>query len=97
MVIKETYIMIEVKKAVQTALEYVRSLYEPERLSDLLLEEITLSDDNLYWLVVVGFNRSANNRLALMAMENLPRAYKVVKIKTDTGEPVNMKIWRANE
>ncbi len=48
--------MIDMKQAVQIALDFCHSLYAPEKLGDLLLEEVELSDDEKFWLVTIGFN-----------------------------------------
>ena len=50
--------MIDMKQAVQIALEFCRSLYAPEKLTDFLLEEVELSDDEKFWLVTIGFDIS---------------------------------------
>ena len=75
---------MQVKAAVQTALEHVKSLYESESLSNLGLEEVEFDEESERWLVTVGFSRPwdyPQNRIAELAGTNVPkRSFKSVHI-----------------
>ena len=79
---------MQVKAAVQTALEHVKSLYESESLSNLGLEEVEFDDEAGKWLVTVGFSRPwdyPQNRIAELADTSLPkRSFKVVYIDDES-------------
>jgi hypothetical protein len=49
--------MIDVKQAVSAASEFLKSLYAPNELVDLTLEEVELSSDETNWLITFGFTR----------------------------------------
>lgn len=94
---------VDVKQAVKEAMDYVRSLYSGEEISNLGLEEVTLDDDA--WRVTVGFSRpwdypkaatTVYDRLAsdlLQKQEPSPRRnYKVVKVDRSTGKSIGMEM-----
>jgi hypothetical protein len=84
---------ISVKLAVEKAMGYVRDLYQGERLRDLLLEEVELSEKQNQWLVSVGFSLPKEEPVAIISPSRpLARHYKVVRIDAETGEPLSMKI-----
>jgi hypothetical protein len=96
---------IDVKRAVQAAMDYVRNLYAAagEKISNLGLEEVVLDKD--VWRVTVGFSRpwdypkattTSYDRLAsdlFQQQEPSPdRDYKVVKVDPWTGESIGMEM-----
>jgi len=50
--------MIEVKKAVQIAFDYLTDLYDGKRFYDPELEEVELTDDVKYWLITLSYAAS---------------------------------------
>ncbi len=92
--------MIEVKKAVSTAVDKIKEVYgqEPE---NLLLEEIEQSEDARYWLITLGFTApppmNPKNDLQKISFALRPpvRVYKVFKIDSASGNFVSMKIREA--
>ena len=100
--------MIDVKEAVKIATEYLKRLYEPAQLHDILLEEVELSDDEKYWYVTLGFSRPVASTNPLQALTETflktqsilnqteyQREYKVFQIDTATGQVRSMKIRAA--
>jgi hypothetical protein len=100
--------MIDVKEAVKIATEYLKQLYEPAQLHDILLEEVVLSDDERYWYVTLGFSRpiASTNPMQTLAETFLKtqgianqtkyqREYKVFQIDAATGQVRSMKIRAA--
>lgn len=99
---------IDVKTAVQTALDHVRQLYEGnEKIRNLGLEEVKLSEDGKTWSVTVGFSRPWSEKstieaplLAAIRESNplmapvypIERDYKQVKIDARSGEIRGMEI-----
>jgi hypothetical protein len=76
--------MIDVKEAVRISSDYLRLLYEPTQLNDVLLEEVSLSDDEKHWHVTLGFSRPAFTPDPMRALIDSPlrqgkyqREYKV--------------------
>ena len=82
--------MIAVKEAVKIAMKFVMDLYENYTPPDLLLEEVRLSDDEKHWLITIGFSRNALS--SFVGKDDVPRAYKLIKIDAETGEPIEMTI-----
>ncbi len=83
----------DIKTAVSTAMTFVKSLYSPQSLRDLLLEEVELSSDETEWLVTIGFSLpSEDNPLIGFGRTSLQRHYKIVRVNAETGAPVSMKI-----
>jgi hypothetical protein len=85
--------MIDVKKAVQIACDYIQELYEPDQLPGLLLEEVQISEESGRWLVTLGFSDpTPMSPIAKLAAVRDPRKYKIFEIDADTGEVKSMRI-----
>lgn len=92
---------IDVKQAVRIALEYVREIFDSDKLSHLGLEEVERLGGT--WLVTVGFSRpwdyprhDALSSLHPLAQLRDPdkrpdRDYKLVRIDAETGEVESVK------
>ena len=64
--------MIDVKQAVKSAAQFVKILYEPDELIDLTLEEVELSDDEINWLVTIGFTRRLTEPISETVVRSSP-------------------------
>jgi hypothetical protein len=89
--------MFDVKEAVKIAVSYMKDLYQPEEIPNLLLEEAELSEDSKYWLVTLGFTRELVKASPFaIALTNEPireiRAYKVIKINIEDRRVEAMQI-----
>jgi hypothetical protein len=82
--------MIDVKTASRIAFDYLSDLYKGKVLKELELEEVELSDDEKYWFITVSY------RLNDMPLP-LGKKYKILKIRSDTGTVVSMKIREIND
>lgn len=95
--------MIPPKAAVDSALDYVRTLYEGAA-RDPLLEELELAQDKKYWLVTIGFNAIetvpassleeaiANAKgLDFRDKRKLMRKFRVLKVDADSGQVESLK------
>jgi hypothetical protein len=100
--------MIDVKEAVKIATGYLKQLYEPAQLHDILLEEVALSDDEKYWYVTLGFSRLVASTSPMQALvepflksqgivdqTKYQREYKIFQIDAATGQVRSMKIRAA--
>lgn len=89
---------MDVKNAVQTAMDFVKDLYADRSLRDLLLEEIEFSEVDDQWLVTVGFSlpeqkeESAPLITPSRMSQALSRRYKIINVDAKTGKPISMKI-----
>lgn len=85
---------VDVKQAAIQAHQYLKSLQEVfnDRIENLALEEVELSEDRKFWLITLGFDRLQRAALVIPAIGNYVREYKIFKINTDTGEVESMKI-----
>ncbi|MGI8910877.1 MAG: hypothetical protein ACR2JR_10050 [Rubrobacteraceae bacterium] len=81
---------IGVKEAVRIATSALRDLYEDVEIEDLLLEEVERSGDS--WNVTLGFARPFHGDELLPGLVPSQRAYKRIKIDTNTGEFLGMEI-----
>ena len=91
--------MIDMKQAVQIALEFCRNLYGQEKLADLLLEEVELSDDEKFWLVTIGFNlgqgetsQPSTNISGGSLTKRLDHVFKIMKVDAGSGRALSLKI-----
>ncbi|HYG11544.1 MAG TPA: hypothetical protein VD835_16475 [Pyrinomonadaceae bacterium] len=82
--------MIDVKQAAQSASNFIVGLYSNETLSEVMLEEVELSEDGKYWLVTLSFLAPSSSVNSILGIRG--RLYKIFKVDTDTGEVVSMKI-----
>jgi hypothetical protein len=90
--------MLTVKEAVRAAEQWVRDLYPQQELEHLRLEEVTLSDDELYWRITLGWVEPAvqvpvfSSALGGRDIHVLPRVYKTLEVDAETGDVKSMKI-----
>lgn len=89
---------MEVKEAVQKAIQHVIELFETDQISNVGLEEVTLNEVENNWRVVVGFSRPWDypqpSVLATMRPPEQPkRQYKVIIVDNDSGnvEAITMR------
>jgi hypothetical protein len=89
---------IDVKKAVQIALKYFDELFPNLRHGNVLLEEVEVSDDGLYWLITIGFDRPQNlTHLQAIVLQSqgkiqMERHFKTVQVDIKTGKVRSMKV-----
>ena len=90
--------MIDVKKAVEVAYDFIQRLPKVGEVNPITLEEVELTDDERYWLITLGLYRSVLPATTgpietfPSALTKREREYKVVKIHTDSGKVQSMKI-----
>lgn len=86
---------MDVKQAIITAKHHIADLFEGEGLVNLGLEEIRFKDSNNRWEITLGFSRPWNasrNAMSALTGEALPkRTYKVVVLKDESGEVVEIR------
>lgn len=84
---------VDIKSAANLARGYLADVMQltPQ---ELLLEEVELTEDQQFWLITFSYPSdpggisSAIDRLSGIT----PRAYKVVKLRSDGGDFVSVKI-----
>lgn len=89
--------MIDVKEAVVIATRFLKEMYPDDKSRDLRLEEVVLPDDEKFWLITLSFLRrepSAKLEVNLMGGTS-KRAYKQIKVNTETGKVQEMVIRNA--
>ena len=99
--------MIDVKQATSVAMKTAADFFAEQKLYDLALEEVEMTDDNKFWLITLGFSTEENTPtdkadeiaginqvLALInpQSQKYHRKYKTFKIDADTGKFRAMKI-----
>jgi len=87
--------MIEVKEAVARAVEFLGNIYANENLKDVRLEEVELVYGEPYWDVTLSYlKESTPSNVAAAITGSSGREYKVIKLNSENGEVVSMKIWQ---
>lgn len=81
--------MLNVKEATEKAWNYLLELYG-NRISNLQLEEVELSEDGGHWLITLSYNPASHFDVVMNPKIN--RDYKVFKINSNTGDILYMKI-----
>lgn len=85
---------IDVQKAVAAARASLRDFFSEEPVQGILLEEVERSEDDGDWLITLSFIR--NPKTTKGAIDTFlgegPRTYKTLKVSTETGEVLSMKI-----
>lgn len=91
--------MIDVKQAVNIAVDFFRDMYAKESYADLRLEEVEfLIDSPERWLVTLSFTRPVSTETEQLASTigvQLPREYKVFEINAESGQVYSMRIREA--
>ena len=80
--------MVDGKQVVAKAMEYVKAVYDPSQVADVMLEEVERSEDGKHWLVTLGFTPRESGT----GSSTIERTFKVLKIVAETGEVLSMKI-----
>ena len=84
---------MDVKKAVQTAKEYIKKIFDDENIQWVSLEEIVFEDTRHTWKVTIGFSRAWGVMGAVSSLTGGPsggRTFKVVQIDDRTGHVVSV-------
>jgi len=91
--------MIDMKQAVQTAMEFCRNLYGQEKSADFLLEEVELTEDEKFWLVTIGFNSGQGETIqpptsaSGSSFSKRPdHVFKTMKVDANNGRALSLKI-----
>jgi hypothetical protein len=85
---------MDAKQAIKAAKEYVNDVFEDEGLMNLGLEEVKFKEHENCWEITLGFSRPWNTRNIVAALQgeaHPQRTYKVVIIKDDSGDVVEIR------
>lgn len=93
--------MIDVKEAATKAAEYFGNIYSDQQYSDVLLEEVELTDDEKHWLITLSYAYEPPPSILDQYSGGAPpkpkpRKYKLFKIDAVTGKVEAMKIRSLN-
>lgn len=80
--------MIDVKQAVNAAMKQFVDVFPPLGYTDLLLEEVELSEDDRYWLITLSYRERVEETFKVFASKN----YKTVKVDAESGQARAIKI-----
>jgi hypothetical protein len=83
---------VDVKEAATPALHYLKELYSEEKLENIRLEEVWLSEDERYWYVTIGYDSPLPAQDPLAVLRPPAREYKLFKVRTEDGRVVKMKV-----
>ena len=84
--------MIDVKEAARSAAEYFAGLFPDQGYSEVLLEEVELSEDEKYWLITLSYALPRPGGEGFAALIPRQRRYKQFKIDAQTGKVQAMTI-----
>jgi hypothetical protein len=82
--------MLDVKEAAQRASEYFAGLYSEQKISNVQLEEVEISDDGKYWLITLSYPVFPNELAPIQFLGK--RKYKQFTIDAETGQVKSMKM-----
>lgn len=92
---------MDVKEAAQAAMNYVRDIFAGEDIQDLGLEEVEYDNQQLQWVITVGFSRPWDYKrttMATLASAAGPRrSYKVLRIRDENSEVISLKDRKVEE
>jgi uncharacterized protein YdeI (YjbR/CyaY-like superfamily) len=86
---------MNVKAAVQKAMEYVTEMFEAEQPTNIGLEEVSFNEEDNTWEVTIGLSRPWDYPKSLiqsLQAQEPRRQYKTVKIDNKIGEVKSIKI-----
>lgn len=84
---------MEVKEAVNTAIEYIIDLYADEPISEVGLEEVSLDPERGEWKVTVGFSRPWDAKTVIEAPYgpvHLDRVFKLLHLRDVDGQVLSV-------
>lgn len=87
--------LIDVKQAVKAAAEYFAKLYSDKQYSDLLVEEVELSETKKRWLITLSYAPEPPPEATLGQLfggKERPRRYKLFEIEAATGKVIAMRM-----
>lgn len=79
--------MVDVKAAVQAALEYFNDLYGHQNFRDILVEEVEAPVGQPHWQITIGFLRTVG-----VTGTHYERHYKTFQVDGASGQVSAMKI-----
>ncbi len=89
---------MDVKSAVQVAVQYMKDLFASEQITNLGLEEVEYDDHTNDWIVTIGFSRpwdypQSSILPGIVVNSSAPpkRAYKTVIINDGTEKILSVK------
>jgi hypothetical protein len=89
--------MIHVRHAVQAAVRYMGEMFG-EKIVDIRLEEVELSEDEQFWYITLSFLRepkatsNVESDALRAALGRMEREYKVFAIRSQDGQVKSMKM-----
>jgi hypothetical protein len=89
--------MVDVKEAVDKAMDYLKDMYQIDQFKDVLLEEVDLSEDNKFWNVTIGFTRpqetTSGGPMATLIGQSaeFKREFKVFQIDAESAALRSMR------
>jgi len=86
--------MIDGAEAVKLAGEYFNQVYKNSSLKEVLLEEVELTEDGKQWIVIYGFDWQPESGTVSIGPGD--RKHKIIKLDSETGMVLSMKIANIN-
>ena len=80
---------MDVKEAIEKAIEYFKKFYP--NVEKVQLEEVEITDDDKYWNIVLSYENMETTPLSYLQIGQ-QRTFKVFKIDANTGKVRSMKI-----
>ncbi len=87
--------MSDVTEAVGIATNFLKEMYPEEKSKDLRLEEVVLTEDEMFWLITLSFLRSNSGSALELAVGTSTREYKQIKVNAQTGKVLQMVMRNA--
>ncbi|HEX8682800.1 MAG TPA: hypothetical protein VF707_10835 [Ardenticatenaceae bacterium] len=82
---------IGIKEATAAAIAFLRDASTNVEIRNVLLEEVDSSDDDVHWLITLGFDVPIEGAVFVLAPQTR-RQYKVFEVRKADGRVKSMKI-----
>ena len=81
--------MLDVQIAVEKARECFEGMFKSDAIAEVLLEEVTLSEDNLFWMITFSFDWQPHSGTSSIGPG--ARRYKQLQLDAEKGLLISMK------
>ncbi len=83
--------MVDIRQAVQAALEFMHGIYEEEDLKKLGVEEVERDAESKHWVVTIGIGGAEPaSTMSVVEGTGIGRRYKIIRIDAESGAVISM-------
>ena len=84
--------MVDIRQAVQAALEFMRDIYPEDELDKLGVEEVEHDPEAGHWLVTLGIGGAEPaSTMSVVDGAGVDRHFKIIRIDAESGAVISLK------